>query len=178
LLAAGTLVCDCFYDEEFLLENATLTALATIGIILTEERRSLGELSIGIVGYGRIGKELTRMMMYLGASPAVFTSKRSVYLELCECGVRAQLGADAEALLPLDILINTAPAPVFGMEAARFPASLRVMDLASGVNFPSTIGAKKYPSLPAKFYPHSAGRAWFNSVKRCLVGGKSFISGV
>ena len=177
ILDAGARVCDSLYDEEFLLENATLTALATLGIILTEETRSPKDLKVGIVGYGRIGRELTRMLIYTGAAPTVFTSRKSVCLELCECGVRAQMNTNVDLLKDLDILINTAPAPVFGMESADFPAALTIIDLASGTNFPPSVGAKKYPSLPAKFYPYSAGHAWFNSIKRCILGAESFISG-
>ncbi len=179
LSGRGAIVCDSLLDEEFLLENATLTALGTLGVILTSEHRALWDMNIGVVGYGRIGKELVRMLMYLGAAPTVFTTRQEVCLELCECGVRAELSLATSDLGKLDLVINTAPAQIFDTtEGGGFPASLRVIDLASGVNFPGITSVEKYPSLPAKRFPYSAGRAWFNSVKRYLSGGKSFTSGV
>lgn len=179
LLRRGSVVCDSLLDEEFLTENARLTAVGAVGVILTTETRAPSDMRIGVVGYGRIGKQLTRIFIYLGASLTVFTSRESVRLELCECGVEAKMSlADAE-LGELDLLVNTAPAHIFDTtEGGMFPSSLRVIDLASGVNFPGIGTVEKYPSLPARRFPHSAGRAWFNSVRRYLLGGESFTSGV
>ncbi len=173
----GSVVCDSLYDEEFLLENAVLTALGTLGVILTTETRSPSDMKIGIVGYGRIGKQLTRMLMYLGSQITVFTSREGVRLELCECGVEAKMSLADTELGSLDLLINTAPAQIFDTtEGGMFPSSLRVIDLASGVNFPGIGTVEKYPSLPARRFPHSAGHVWFNSVRRYLLGGENFIS--
>ena len=173
----GCSVCDSLYDEEFLGENARLTALGTLGVILNTEARSPEDMKIGIVGYGRIGKQLTRILMYLGAEITVFTSRESVRLELCECGVEAKMSLADSRLSSLDLLINTAPARIFDTsEGGMFPSSLRVIDLASGVNFPGIGTVEKYPSLPARRFPSSAGRAWFMSVRRYLLGGENFTS--
>ncbi len=174
---AGAAVCDSLYDEEFLCENGELTACAALGILLNSEKRVPRDMKIGIVGYGRIGKRLTRLLLYLGASVTVFTSREGVRLELGECGVATQMSiADAD-LSGLDLLINTAPARIFDTDTGAFPDSLRVIDLASGLNFPGVETVEKYPSVPARMFPYSAGRIWFESVERFLSSDGGFSVG-
>ena len=164
----GITVIDSYGDEEFLTANAELTAECALGIILTSEKRAPRDMKIGVVGYGRIGKCMTRLLLYLGASVTVYTRRRSVCLELGECGIPADTSTDPAVLSRLDILINTAPAAVFDTASEGFPHGLRVIDLASGTNFPEYAAVEKYPSVPARMFPRSAGRIWYESVKRLL----------
>ena len=167
----GITVIDSERDEDFLMANAELTAECTLGIILTSEKRALRDMKIGIVGYGRIGKCMTRLLLYLGASVTVYTRRKSVCLELGECGIAADTSTDPAVLSGLDILINTAPGVVFDTGAEGFPAELRVIDLASGVNFPSHAAVEKYPSVPARMFPRTSGRIWCESIERMLAHG-------
>ena len=64
---AGAKVYDAGLDEEFLTENAELTARGTIGYILTHTDKDIGEMKIGVVGYGRIGIRLIRWLLLFGA---------------------------------------------------------------------------------------------------------------
>ncbi len=162
----GALAVDLSFDEEFLLENAELTALCALGIFLGSTRLSPREISVGIVGYGRIGKKLTSLFLFLGAKVRVFTSRESTRLELCEWGVASAVSAEGADLSGLDLLINTAPAPIFKRES--IPEGLRIMELASGDNFDGIPGVEKYPSVPARMFPYSAGRAWGRAIERRL----------
>jgi len=172
LLEVGATVVDASEDEEFLAKNAELTAECALGIILTTEKSALRDLSVGIVGYGRIGKCLLRLLLFLGSSVTVFTGREEVRLELGECGIKtAEYGA-VDALSRLDILINTAPARLFDTTGDGFPEGLRVIELASGSNFEGLDTVERYPSVPARMLPRSAGRALYNAVERALgVGG-------
>ena len=164
--AKGARVVDLERDEDFLVENAELTALCALGVFLSSAGYSPKDARIGIVGYGRIGKRLTNLFLYLGAEVRVFSSRESTRLDLSEYGVRsAESSGDAD-LSGLDILINTAPAVIFGPDAV--PKDLRVIDLASGDNFPG-LAVEKYPSVPAKMLPLSAGRAWGRAIERFIV---------
>ncbi len=163
----GAYVFDLSEDEEFLLENAELTALAALGIILGTAMRSPRDIRVGVVGYGRIGKRLTNLFLYLGAGVRVFTSRENMRLDLCEYGVATSASSADADLSGLDILINTAPASIFGRES--IPAGLRVIELASGDNFIGVDGVEKYPSVPAKMFPYSAGRAWGRAIERFLL---------
>jgi len=162
----GAVVCDCMGEEQFLLANGYLTADACVGIILTTENRAPKDLKIGVVGYGRIGKRLVEELLYLGAEVKVYTTRRETALELCADGISAEISSKDACLSGLDILINTAPAVIFD----TMPEGLRVIDLASGDNFPG-IAVEKYPSVPAKMFPYSSGRIYGEAVERLALGG-------
>ena len=163
----GALVIDLLDDEDFLLENAELTALAALGIYLTSTKRSVRDTRVGIVGYGRIGKRLTNLFLYLGAAVRVFTSREGTRLDLCEWGVTTEKSTNDADLSGLDLLINTAPASIFDKKS--IPPSLRIIDLASGDNFGGIPWVEKYPSIPAKMFPESAGRVWGRTIERYIV---------
>ena len=165
LTARGASVYDAELDESFLERNAELTALATLGILLTSEKRALRDLSFGIVGFGRIGRLLARMLLFHGAAVKIYTSKSRTLLELGGVGLSCETSGKDADLSSVDILINTAPAVIF---TDGVPSGIRVIDLASGDNFPGT-GVEKYPSVPAKMFPVSAGEA-------LALGAVSFIS--
>ncbi len=163
----GGAVCDSAEDEIFLEENGRLTAEGTLGIILTDSKKSIADLSVGVVGYGRIGKRLVRLLLTLGCGVRVYTTREGVRLDLGEAGIdclESRAGAD---LSGLDILINTAPSRVFSDE--ELPSGLRIIELASGDNF-GAAEVQKYPSLPSVMYPESAGALWAESVVRLLGG--------
>ena len=162
----GAVVVDLERDEEFLSDNAELTALCTLGIYLGTTWFSPRDISVGIVGYGRIGKRLTNLFLYLGADVRVFTSRENTRLDLCENGVSASFSGPEGDLSGLDILINTAPAVIFTKES--IPFGLRIIDLASGDNFVGVPDVEKYPSIPAKMFPKSAGRVWGRTLERYL----------
>ena len=163
----GAIVVDSEEDEEFLLDNAELTAMATVGILLNTEVRVPRDLSIGIVGYGRIGAALTRHLLYHGARVTVFTLSDEKRLDLSQCGIRTVSTREPHELGSLDLLINTAPAVIFDTgEGSGFPTALRVIDLASGTSFPGLASVERYPSIPARMFPRSAGGAWYRSVMR------------
>ncbi len=158
-------------DEDFLLKNARLTAEAALGIILTSSRKAISDMRIGVVGYGRIGKALSRLLLYLGAHACVYTTSPSTLVNLAEAGIETVMCDDDAELLGVDILVNTAPAKLF--DSARINAELadiRIIDLASGDNFPSSVSVEKYPSIPAKMFPESSGKIWGISIEKFITG--------
>lgn len=168
----GGWVYDAAKDEQFLTENAELTALGTLGYILTSEQRSIGECCVGVVGYGRIGKVLLRYLLFFGARVRVFSNREAVRDELCGYGVStAPIFSDGKApdFSGVDILINTAPTSLCaGFAKGRVPDNMRVIELASGNNFDGVLGVEALPGVPGKMYPKSAGRAYFNGIMRYI----------
>ncbi len=169
--AVGASVHDVSLDEKFLLANASLTAEATIGIILGTTTRALSDMTVGIVGYGRIGKQLTRLLLYFGSRVRVYTSNRGTLLDLSEQGLTTEVSDSDADLSGVDILVNTAPVRIFDTENPSFPRDIRVIDLASGVNFPMLPAVERYPSIPAKMFPETAGVLWGMSIERFIKGG-------
>jgi len=167
LRAAGAEALDLSLDEEFLTENAILTAKGAFGRILTESAADLSDMKIGLIGYGRIGSSLLRMLLFLGARVTVLTGRREVVLTLAEAGVESCLYAERGDLSRFDLIINTAPASILSENdlAALLP-SARIIDLASGNFLPASPAVKKLPSIPELMYPESAGRLYVRAVAK------------
>lgn len=164
---------DLAQDEEYLCENARLTAYAALGYILTKWNKCPKETQFGIVGYGRIGSELVRLLLFLGAKIKVYTSRQDLRISLGECDVETAR-ADWDKGEPLDfsnveILINTAPSKMSSSFPQGFvPDGMRVIELASGENFDGVVGIERLPALPERFFPESAARAYVSAIERWL----------
>ncbi|MBO7304935.1 MAG: hypothetical protein J6V09_06905, partial [Clostridia bacterium] len=137
------------------------------------------ELRFGVVGYGRIGAELVKMLLFFGARVRVYSSKLSTRMELCALGIDSadtkELKVGALSLSDIDILINTAPTDFSGaFTGGVLPAGKRVIELASGNNFSGISGVERLPALPERAYPDSAARAYAAAVERNLLseGGR------
>ena len=170
-------ILDLSSDEDFLAENAYITAYGTLGYLLTTSVYAPDALKFGIVGYGRIGRALTRILLFLGAKVRVYTSRSLTRLDLGEVGIgscsSAQLSDAKEDFSDEDIIINTAPKdmrPHF--KDGKISHGMRVIELASGNNFEGVEGVEKLPNLPERMYPESAGNAYFAAIKRFMEARK------
>ena len=164
----GAEVFDAASDEVFLSENAELTSLAALGILLGASVAP-SDMRVGIVGLGRIGERLLYKLAFLGARPRVYTTRPELRLGLAEDGIESELCPYSGEVSDLDFLVNTAPARLF--DFASIAEGVRVLELASGNNFKSTVALERYPSLPARVYPVSAGRVWAESILRFAMSG-------
>ncbi len=170
----GVAVIDISRDEEYLAENANLTAIGTVGRILTEEKAAPCDLSFGIIGYGRIGQRLLHILMFLSGKVTVFTSKTELRGELCMLGISGvdSLSISAPEAISkisnLDILINTAPARLINGDMRDSLAGVRIIELASGENLPEGLGVERFAAVPSFMYPKSAGASLARSVLRML----------
>lgn len=163
---------DALYDEEFTLENAELTALGVLSFLLSSMERVPQDARIGIIGYGRIGRALTRILLFHGAHLRVFTGKMENCRSLGEVGVECtRLTRDSiepTALSGLDVLINTAPTDLSYLFPRGNTEGLRVLEVASGDSFAGVFGVEYLPSLPARLFPESAGAAYGRAIERYL----------
>lgn len=168
----GAEICDTQCDERFLKENAELTAHGTAGVIMTRHSEDISELKIGIIGYGRIGKILCRILLFLGADVVVFTRRESTRLDLCGIGIDAFGTESVGSRCDCDIIINTAPAKIITAEQAAelISSGTELMELASGEALPDVEGVVRLPSIPDKMYPVSAGRIYARSAIRQAEG--------
>ena len=156
--SVGALLFDAGQDENFLLENARVTANGAVGYILTHSTKDVGDMRLGIVGYGRIGRELMRLFLLLGAEITMFTARKSVAIELGEMGIAARvIDADTD-FSGLDMLINTTPKRQ--IDESALPRGIDIIDLASGSIFEPSARLTKLSSIPDAFYPETAGRLY------------------
>ena len=169
----GFLTVDVMCDERFLVRNAELTAHGTAGVILTENKNDVSDLRIGIIGYGRIGKILSRILLFLGADVVVFSRREEVRLELGGVGIEAKRCEEISADCKLELLINTAPAEILTTECAKelSESGCKLIELASGERLPPIPELIRLPSVPDKSYPVSAGRIYAAAILRAVCGG-------
>lgn len=162
----GIMYYDYYTDEPLTVKNAVLTAEAAVSIAINSSGFSLFNSNALVIGYGRIGKQLSYYLKALGANVTA-TSR--------DLGTRATIEADSfnnkdtkdvkEILEKFDFIFNTAPAPIMDRTFfSRCKQNCFVEDLATGANT-DLIAAKEYginaniyPGLPGKFFPLSAGK--------------------
>ena len=164
---AGGELYDAALDEKFLIRNAILTARGALGHILTSFDRDVCDMNIGIVGYGRIGAEMLRLLLLFGSSPTVYTTRRSVVLELCEMGVCAEQILPETDFSQITLLINTAPARQ--IDESRLSPDAHIIELASGLHFDPSDRLTKLGSIPDALYPITSGRLYAEGVENFML---------
>ena len=162
----GAVALDIALDESYQQEGAYLTALGLIKRLLTEHSLVPSELSFGVIGYGRIGKILSEMLLSLGATLCVYSAKELKSEKFRRLPYEALSNVQNEKF---DFLINTAPARLIPDGAITNSCSFDLIELASGDNLPLDAGAIKLMQLPMREFPKSAGRAVARSVIRSLI---------
>lgn len=156
----GGVLYDALYDEEFLEENAEMTAVGALVKIIGTEKTFPGGLRVGVVGFGRIGKRLVRHLLFLGARVRVYSGNRDTLQSLHSAGVEGCGYGELHGVSELDVLINTAPAGLLRESDVRDAPRLRIVELASGNGLDGIPRVEKMPSLPSVMFPVSAGRAY------------------
>lgn len=158
ILERGALALDLERDESYIFKNNELTSHAALGYILSERGRDISEMRVGVIGYGRLGASLIRLLLFLGADVVVLSGSPEKREALAREGIVCLDYGEMDGT-PFDVLINTAPARL--LDAA--PDAPLFLDLASGDLY-SELGAIFLPSLPEKRYPISAGKAYAKAV--------------
>ena len=164
LASEGVSVYDAALDERFLSANALISARGALGYLLTNFPRDIADMSLGLVGYGRIGRALLRYLLALGADPTVYTRREEIALELGAVGVKCSVLQSESDLSSLDILINTAPARQ--IDESRLGKETVILDLASGSIFSDSPRLVKLASIPEAYYPLTAGRLYAEGILR------------
>lgn len=166
----GATVYDAALDEEFLSANAKITAHGALGRMLTEDDRDISELSVGVIGYGRIGSALSELLMFLGARVKIFSGSEEKIIALASLGAEVSTVYDGD-FSHLDIIINTAPKRILSdsEEVELLLSGVRIIDLASGKNF-SSDEVCVMASIPDKMYPLSSGRLYAKHIMCALTG--------
>ena len=169
----GGKIFDLSLDEEFLKENAHITAIGAVGYLLTNIKSMPEQLRVGVMGYGRIGSELVKLLLFLGAKVKVYTSKVLTRIDLGSCGVDSVSVSEWDGCVHdfsgLDILINTAPKDMREcFPDGKIKNGMRIIELASGENFKGIAEIERLPGIPDKMYPASAAKAYVSAIRRAL----------
>lgn len=147
---------DLLKTEGYLKENARITAYCAIHIIGAALPVILEDCPILVIGWGRIGKVLTSLLVRLGAHVTVATRDIRSIASLAKIGIPAVL-TDKICPQKYRLILNTAPAPILSEEALDRCGEAVKIDLASvkGLAGDDVIWARGLPGLHA---PESSGK--------------------
>ena len=150
-----------------MIKNAVPTAEGAIEIAMCETAITLNDSKCLVIGYGRIGKVLAKLLQSLGSD--VYVSARK-YSDLAWIDVNGYKSVHNDNLKSVannfDVIFNTAPALILDEDILKTISSdCVVIDLASkpgGVDFEKArdLGLKVIwaLSLPGKCAPLSSGK--------------------
>lgn len=166
---------DLWQDEQLQLENAWLTAEGAICAAMNESKASLKDCHCLVIGWGRIGKALTELL--IGMSAHVTVASRTEKGRNCA----VERGAEgvstyrmAEAVRGKQIIFSTPPERVLDENALRYAEpDAMIIDLSSapyGVDLEAARALKlrawREPKLPGRYCPFSAARALLQAIIR------------
>lgn len=168
---------DYYEREELMIKNAVPTAEGAIEIAMGETAITISKSKCLIIGYGRIGKVLSRLLKNLGADVSVSARKYSDLAWIEVNGYTSIHNNDIKLVADkFDLIFNTAPCLILDEEILKKinPDSV-VIDLASkpgGVDFNKArdLGLKVIwaLSLPGKSAPLTSGEIIAQTVMNIL----------
>ncbi|MDR3216804.1 MAG: hypothetical protein LBT55_05250 [Clostridiaceae bacterium] len=170
--AGGGRLCLFSEDECFVSENAWLTAEGALSLLISKTACSVSELCILIIGFGRVGRAVTRTLRNNHADITVATSSKAH-----EAAHIAKTVVTGEWALPrYDTVINTAPARLFFESDYAALADMRLyMELASppyGIDITAAraagVNVALETAIPARLSPESAAKLMERSMTAVL----------
>lgn len=177
ILCAGVTIQDVAADEALLMSNAVATAEGAVALAAEMLPCTLYKTNCLVVGYGRIGGNLARILQAMNADVTVSARKPRDLAAIAANGYKSEVtGKWQMPLCRYRCIFNTVPCPVFN--AAQIDALGKdciFLDLASapfGVA-PADIPllAERYhlaSGLPGKMSPESAGLYYAQALRRQL----------
>ncbi len=171
---------DYYESDAFSVANAIPSAEGAIEIAMRELTVTLNGSSALVIGYGRIGKVLSRLLSRLGVTVTASARKPSDLAWICADGhIPAETGKLCEVLqgARFDVIFNTVPHTVLGeAELLKIPLGTLIVDLASrpgGVDIAAADRMKHNViwalSLPGKVAPVTSGKIIANAVTSRLL---------
>ena len=155
-LLEGRRTFDLLKKEGYLSENARITAYCALHLMAAALPVTLEDCPILVIGWGRIGKVLTSLLVRVGAHVTVATRDIRSAASLAKLGIGAVLTDNIDPT-KYRMIVNTAPAPVLSDEALGACTGAVKIDLASvkGLGGNDVIWARGLPGLHA---PESSGK--------------------
>ncbi|MGE5423591.1 MAG: dipicolinate synthase subunit DpsA, partial [Ignavibacteriales bacterium] len=164
--------------DEVAILNSIPTAEGAVQIAMEEMDSTIHGCNAVVLGCGRVGTTLARLLKNLGAYVTVVSRERAELARAYEIGCqRVELQNIAEVVIGADVIFNTIPAVVLGTEILRrLSYDTLIIDLASapgGTDFETAndcgIKAILAPGLPGKVAPQMAGKILADVVPRLLI---------
>lgn len=157
---------DLLQDSYFLAENAAITAECALRVASSHLSTTYAESPALILGWGRIGKCLARLLSSMGCSVTVAARKENDRAMLKALGYKAvDFPQIPEVLCGCRILFNTVPDVPLHSDILDCWKTGIAIDLAS---LPGMKGQRVIPArgLPGKYAPESAGKLICKTILR------------
>ena len=160
-------VIDYGADCGFAQKNARLTAEATLPYLYELTSESVENKKIFITGYGKIGRELSKILKSLGADVFSYARRTEIKEQMIREGIAF---ADLNRAFEFDIIINTVPAKIFNIEAIeQIPKTTYLVELASApYGFENMSRVHLASALPSRYLSTSASLAVFDTICKIL----------
>ena len=168
-------VYDLLKDEEYQDKIARMTAEGAVAAAMGKTGCAIERSKCMIIGWGRIGRALTGMLIGLGAEVTVLTRRNEAVSEIENCGANAALtDTAAELISQMRFVFSTPPAMVVNKNVLRNARKDAVIiDLASppyGVDIDAAaelgVPAWREPGVPGRYSPENAAVAIYESMQK------------
>lgn len=160
---------DLLKNEAYLAQNAAITAECALRLAAQDLPIALNEAQILILGWGRIGKCLAKLLSCSGCSISVAARKDTDLAMISALGFYpVHYPSLLSAQQDYRIIFNTVPFEVLPEPIAQqFPDNCKKIDLASvpGIRGSNVLWAR---GLPGKMMPESSGRLIANTIVKSL----------
>lgn len=158
-------VFDYAAKEEFSILNALPTAEGAVECAMNRFEGTISGSRCLVVGFGRIGKILAKMLRALDADVTVCARKESDFAYISALGYKHKNTGNLKNVKGYDIVFNTVPAMIFDktllMNTERNTLIIDLASLPGGVDFEAAhkynTDAVRALSLPGKCAPKTAG---------------------
>lgn len=162
--------------DDFAILNAVPTAEGAIECAMSAYEGTIAGSRSLVVGFGRIGKVLAKLLKALGSEVTVSARNNSDIAFINALGYKAANTEELKEIKEIDLVFNTVPSMIFNEELLKnTDRNTLVIDLASlpgGVDFEAAralrIDAQRALSLPGKCAPKAAGEIIKTTVFRII----------
>lgn len=164
-------VLDLLQDPVYLARNGAITAECALRVACPLLSTVLPDAPALVIGWGRIGKSLTKLLSGLGCPVTIAARKPEDRAMAAALGYKAVDIQRIPGILPdIRLLFNTVPAPILDSSVLDGFSRCIKIDLASspGLNGRGVLYAR---GLPGQYAPESSGRLIANTIVRHLREG-------
>ncbi len=161
-------------DEEYLSENAKLTAEGAINAAMNKLPIAIRDAKCLVIGYGRIGKELTRLLRSFGADVTVAARRPESRKEAGENSI--DIYKTRSVIPKSDLILNTVPNSTISesglllIKNTSFLFELASKPYGFDMDAAKRLGVHAYleSGIPGRYCPDSAARALLYFIERSV----------